>query len=126
MPADWRQWSTGDGLRLDGHTIEVTFPGGRRQRVHVEEQPAEGTLRLWSVAARPGIVRDLGDAWEYARQRNRGSHLVGYKVDLKLRLIGETYLPAATLVAEEWRFCVHLLASRCDRIEYLLSGRDEH
>lgn len=126
MPADWRRWSTRDGLRLDGHTIEVTFADDRRQKVHVEEQPADGTIRLWSLVARPAIVKRLADPDDYAWQRNRGSHLVGFKVDSKWRMIGEIYLPAETLGADEWRFCVHLLASRCDRIEYLLSGRDEH
>ena len=105
---------------------QVAFANGRSQRVHVEEQLATGTIRLWSRAARPAVVKQLEDPDRYAWERNRGSHLVGFKVDRKLHLIGEVYLPAATLDADEWRFCVHLLAERCDRIEYLLSGKDEH
>ena len=41
------------------------------------------------------------------------------------RLVGETWVPLAGLHAGEWATYVRALAWSCDRLEYLLTGRDE-
>ncbi len=60
-----------------------------------------------------------------AWKRNRFSDLIGFKIDGRGRLVGEAWVPVAGLDAEEWALYVGTVARTCDRVEYLLSGRDE-
>jgi hypothetical protein len=124
MSVDWKRKSREAKLSVDGDTIVIRFEDGRRQVVFVEEADTD-SLRLWSVVARPAAVSELEspdlDAW----RRNRYSELVGFSVDQRGRMIGETWVPAASLSADEWGYLVRNLARACDRYEYLLTGRDE-
>jgi hypothetical protein len=112
---------------VDGALV-VAFPGDRQQRVFVEESRDGESLRLWSVAARPSAVRDAtSHEWSphvLAWDRNRDSDLVGFKVDGRGRLIGEAWVPLDGLEAEEWGVWVRTVARSCDRMEYLLTGKD--
>jgi hypothetical protein len=124
MSADWRALSRRADLRPIGTEIRVKLHGNRSQVVNVEET-SDGSLRLWSVTAKPGPVRQLSDPDLAAWTRNRLTELVGFYVDGRDRMIGETWLPTAGLTAAEWKFAVYNLARTCDRFEYLLTGRDE-
>ena len=121
---DWRAHSRQAGLRVIDDALEVTLQEQRRQKVFVE-LPNDETIRLWSVVAKPSVVNDLGtptlDAWH----RNRLSEFVGFAVDARGRMIGESWVPADSITPDEWGFYVRTLARACDRFEYLLTGRDE-
>lgn len=124
MPiADWRRLTRAAGLTLAADTIEVSFRD-RRQQVRVDETNPL-LLRVWSVAARPAVLSHLDDPDLYAWRRNRLSDLVGFKIDARGRLIGEAWVPCEGLDAGEWHVYVHAVARACDRVEYLLTGRDE-
>jgi hypothetical protein len=123
---DWRRLCREAALKVEDSTIRVTFADGRGHRVTVEGDPDAGELRLWAVAAPPSAVAKADDephmvAWK----RNRASDLVGFKVDGRGRLIGEAWVPTASLHADEWATYVQAVARSCDRVEYLLTGRDE-
>lgn len=125
MPTiDWRRLTEEAGLVLTGDAIDVHFHDGRRQQVLVEDT-SPMLLRVWSVAARPAMLRRLDDPDVYAWRRNRQSDLVGFKIDARGRLIGEAWVPTDGLDAGEWDLYVRTVARACDRVEYLLSGRDE-
>jgi hypothetical protein len=114
------------GLRVVGGEIEVKFSDERRHWVTVEERPDRNELRLWAVAARPAMLpHDPEGPHVHAWKRNRLSDLVGFKIDGRGRLVGEAWVPLAGLNAEEWALYVRTVAQACDRVEYLLSGRDE-
>ena len=122
--SSWRDLSHETGLRPNDDSIEVHFGDGRRQTVRVDEHP-DGSIRLWSIVARPSALRNLHtprlDAWN----RNRLSEFVGFSLDRRGRMIGEAWVPPGELGADEWAFYVTSLARACDRYEYLLTGRDE-
>jgi hypothetical protein len=82
-------------------------------------------LRLWSVTAPPSSVWQLADPDIAQWQRNRASDLAGFKTDGRGRAIGEAWVPRAGLDADEWAAYVQAVATACDRLEYLLTGRDE-
>ena len=124
MATDWRRWALAGEFALEGDSVRVTFLDGRTQRVYVKQSLLDDSLRFWSIAARPAVVERLSEADLYAWKRNRGSDLVGFKIDRRGRLIGEVWLPAAWVTKEEWQLCVRLLAERCDRIEFLLTGKN--
>lgn len=126
MPTDWRRLCREAALKVEDSTIRVRFADGRSHSVSVEGDPDAADLRLWAVAAPPSAVKGAGEnpqlvAWT----RNRASDLVGFKVNGRGRLIGEAWVPTAGLDAEEWAIYVQAVARTCDRLEYLLTGRDE-
>ena len=124
MPTEWRVLSRSAGLAVREGGIEARFLDGRSQRVYVEEGDPE-VIRVWSVAASPSALRQLDDANLALWHRNRLSDLVGFKTDGRGRAIGEAWVAREGLDAEEWATYVRAVAFACDRLEYLLTGRDE-
>ena len=124
--SDWRRLSRKAGLRVTDNELVLTFSDGRQHRVTVEERPGREDLRLWAVAAQGAMLPDEPEGPQvHAWKRNRFSDLVGFKIDGRGRLVGEAWVPLAGLDAEEWTLYVNAVARACDRVEYLLSGRDE-
>ena len=124
MSGEWRRLSREAGLRVYGDAIEVGFADGRRQAVLVDERGERG-IRIWSVAAPPRVVRDLGDPLLHVWRRNRLTELVGFSIDGRGRIIGEAWVPGSGVTVDEWDFYVRELARVSDRVEYALTGSDE-
>ena len=122
------------GLRRDDDhgVVRVRLTGDREQILFVEPAEDGESLHVWSVVARPALVRLAQDRSGFesphlvAWTRNRSSDLVGFKLDSRGRLVGEAWIPSAGLDADEWRSWLHAVATGCDRLEYLLSGKDRH
>ena len=125
MPtADWRRLTRDAGLTVREDAIQVGFEDKRTQRVWVDDtDPA--VMRIWSIAATPSALRETPDPNLFAWQRNRLSDLVGFKTDRRGRVVGEAWVPRSGLTPEEWALYVGTVARACDRVEYLLTGRDE-
>lgn len=85
-------------------------------------------LRLWSrVASRAQL--DGGSSTAEAPEVeswliNRYRELVGFKTVERGTVIGEAWVPAEALTAEEWELHVRTVAKACDRLEYLWTGKD--
>jgi hypothetical protein len=126
MSSDWRAFSQEAGFSVEDHTISLNLTQDRRQKIYVEDDREDGYCRIWSVAAGMSVLRKIERKPEYfAWRRNHLSNLAGFKIDRKGRLIGEAWVPTAGLDAEEWAIYVKSLAQSCDRIEYLLTGKDQ-
>jgi hypothetical protein len=125
MSNDWRVFSEISGFSTEDHTITFNLAQDRRQRVHIEDDRENGYIRIWSVAANSSTLKELQEEPEiFAWRRNCLSDLVGFKIDKKGCLIGEAWVPTAGLDADEWTIYVKTLAQSCDRLEYLLTGKD--
>lgn len=120
----WRGFCAAKDLEADGEQIRVRFADGRSHLVRVEDLAdafhLEGTvLRRSEVEAQPEIsVR----TW----LMNRRSGLVGFKIDSRRRLVGTAWVPTAGLTASEFCTYVREVAKECDRLEFALTGRDQH
>lgn len=68
-------------------------------------EPADLARRIWS--------------------QNRVSDVVEFALDESGRLIGRIEQVAETLNRNELEFYLTALAQECDRLEYLLTGRDQ-
>ncbi len=87
-----------------------------------------GAIRLWSRVA----VRSRQPDADYAETPpeveawliNRYRELVGFKVVERGTIIGEAWVPAIALTAEEWTLYVRTVAKACDQLEYLWTGVD--
>ncbi len=125
MPTDWQRLSRAAGLQVTAEGLRVRV-GERQQAVLVEEpegEPAE--LRVFSFAGPPRASAGYDPLDLLAWERNRASDIVGFKLDGRGRLIGEAWVPTVGLNAEEWGFYIRTVAEACDRLEYLLTGREE-
>lgn len=122
MIPDWRKFCRAKSGRSgeDGFTLQLET--GRTQRVRVRN--SGDALLLWSVVARSSVVAELREAALLAWERNRLVHLVGFRVDGKGRMVGETWLPKAGLTAGEFDYVARHLAAECDRFEFQLTGED--
>lgn len=124
MSADWETLSRKAGLQVEGKRAIVQI-GQRTQSVSVEADTDQAGFTLTSSIASAGRVRELGATLiERIGQQNRLSELVGYRLDRRGRLIGESWCPTAGLTTAEWRFYVRNLAEACDRLEFVLTGLD--
>lgn len=126
MSVDWRSHAKAAGQEVLGSSINVGVGSDRRQEVLIDESFGSEAIRLWSVILGPSATRALDDGQplEYAWERNRLSDLIGFSVDSRGRLIGETWVPVEGLTPQV--FALHLLeiARVCDWHEFRLSGAD--
>lgn len=123
MRSEWAGLCDAEDIDVDGAEATVRFQDGRSHRVKVTETAEE--YRLRAVVARPATVARLGrelpvDVW----QRNRAVSLVGFRHDVRGRLVCEAHVPKAGLTAVEFQFHVRTIAIESDRFEYALTGQD--
>jgi hypothetical protein len=69
-------------------------------------------------------VEEIPDAAVRAWVRNRSVMLVGFRVDERGRMVGESWVPKPGLTAAEFQFILRHLATESDRFEFQLSGQD--
>ncbi len=121
--SDWRQFCRGvDGISIDGDGVVIVFASERRHRVEIRET-AE-TFELAGVVAKPPALEGILDAPLRAWCRNRGTQLLGFRMDRKGRLVGEAWVPKAGLDRDEFLLYVRRVAAECDLFEYHLTGKD--
>lgn len=128
MSGEWRDYARAAGHRVQGSGIQVILEANRAQVIMVDESSAPNAIRLWSVILGPSATADLegGQPLEYAWERNRLSDLLGFTVDARGRLIGESWFPLDGLTADVLRIHVAELARVCDWHEFRLSGVDTY
>ena len=120
---EWRKLCVGArDLQIEGEGVVVVLGGGRQHRVEVE--PRGDVVELRAVVARRGVVGDQKDPALAAWNRNRAASLVGYRLDERGRLVGESWVPAAGLTADEFLIYVRGIAAACDLFEFQLTGKD--
>lgn len=125
MSADWCLLSRQARLRVEENCIVVELPAGRAQRVRVRVDEAGDGFSLTSrIAPRRIVGRLMPQLAVRILEQNRLSELVGYRIDRRGRLVGESWVPAAGLEPDEWGFYVRTLATACDRLEFVLTGSD--
>lgn len=122
MVADWKSYCRASDLSIEGDTVLVHLPGSRVHRVSIHDE--HDVFRLTSFIARAAIVAEIDAMPLKAWERNRGTELVGFKIDARGRLIGEAWVPKAGLTGSEFTAYVHAVAAECDRFEYQLTGSD--
>ena len=122
MAAEWTKLCRAKGLSIDGEAIDVELAEERRHRVQVRD--GGSTYELLSIVAQPRALESVEDPPLLAWRRNRGSQLVGFRIDRYGRLVGEAWVPKVGLTADEFQTYVRRLAAECDRFEYQLTGKD--
>ena len=122
MAGSWTRFCRSADLDVADSVIDVRFADGRRQRVAVEEHGREYLLR--SFVVRQAVVASMPDLPVRIWERNRSTALAGFRINGRGQLVGEAWVPRAGLRAKEFRLYVRTVAAECDRLEYVLTGRD--
>jgi hypothetical protein len=124
---NWRTCARHAGFSVTAETINVRLGSGRQQAVHVDES-SEAAVRLWSVILPPQKTSELGDGrpLEFAWERNRLSDLMGFSVDQRGRLIGETWIALDGMTTEAVALHVGEVARICDWQELRLAATDDY
>jgi hypothetical protein len=125
MSADWVALSAAAGFKREGDAVRVAFGSGRTQMVDVAiDRRFEGVTLTSLIATRSLVDRLYPGILDRIAEQNRLSELVGYRIDRRRRLIGESWCPLGDLTVDEWQFYVRNLAEACDRLELVLTGTD--
>lgn len=119
---DWRKLCLGArDVQIEGDAVVVTLGRERQHRVDVESK--SDAVELRAVVARRAVVEQENPvlaAWH----RNRAVSLVGFRLDERGRLVGESWVPGAGLTADEFLVYVRGIAAACDLFEFQLTGKD--
>jgi hypothetical protein len=120
---DWRKLCTGaQDVQIDGDAVVVTLGRGRQHRVDVASKSEAVELR--AIVARRAIVDEQDNPALAAWYRNRAGSLVGFRLDDRGRLVGESWVPGAGLTADEFLVYLRGIAAACDLFEFQLTGKD--
>jgi hypothetical protein len=123
---EWQTWCRKEGFQAGDDAVICWFGRINESRKHVvrvsegeEDFALEATIvgrRVLEQMARPAQL----DAW----QRNRAVKLVGFRVDVRGRLLAEARVPKHGLKPDEFRIYLMAVATEADRLELMLTGRD--
>lgn len=122
MTAEWIRLCRVKDFSIDEPHVDVRFEDERRHRVTVEDEGV--AYRVSSFVVKQAVVASLPDLPIQLWIRNRSTQLVGFRIDRQQRLVGETWIPKAGVTPEEFQLYVRTVATECDRLEYVLTGRD--
>ena len=118
----WHLYVKAPDLAIDHRGLLVRFADGRSHRLRVIEQDSTWLLRGLVVRhARIGFDQFPALA---SAVKNRNYQLCGLRVDEMDRLIAECHIPKPGLRAAKFQLHARHLAGECDRLEYLITGRD--
>ena len=118
----WRKLARAKDVVIEPKGMLVRFADGRSHRVMVIDQPDHWLLR--GLVVRHADATFNPEPMLAAAIRNRQLRLCGLSVDEKGRLWGQCMVPKIGLDTHEFLLCARHLAAECDRLEYLLTGRD--
>src|SRR5688572_17913857 len=122
MVADWTPLCRARDLTIHENHVDVTFKDGRRHRVIVTD---EGDVyRIRGIVVRRATVTSVPNLPVQIWRRNRTTHLVGFRIDRKMRLVAEAWAAKPGLTVEEFQLYLRTVAAECGRFEYILTGRD--
>lgn len=121
MEADWTGYCRSHDLAVREPDVEVAV----RHRKHIVTVEDGGDVyHLSAIVVRQAVVNSVPDLPLNVWLRNRGTTLVGFRIDQRGRLVGEAWVPKVGLTSEEFQLYLRNLAAECDRLEHVLTGRD--
>jgi hypothetical protein len=112
-------------LAYKGGEAVVSFPDGRTQTIRVCRVGDSYVLTSRVIGSTRAGNMEPADLARQIWSRNRVTDVVEFALDESGRLIGRIEQVADALNRNELEFYLTALAQECDRLEYLLTGRDK-
>lgn len=122
MKIKLKKLCTADDIRVYKDHVEVFFKDRRKHKVEIYDM--DDHFLLFTIVARQSAVREIEEPEISAWKRNRSVSLVGFRVDERGRMVGETRVPKVGLKANEFQIYLRTIAAESDRFEYLITGKD--
>jgi len=122
MAAEWTRLCREGDLRVAEPHVDVSFADDRRHRVTVVD--AGEAYHISALVVRQAVVAGIEDLPVRVWIRNRAMDLVGFRIDLRNRLVAEAWVPKTGLTPDEFQLFVRTVATEADRFEFVLTGRD--
>ncbi len=116
----------GTRLSIEDGVVVLTFPSERAQKIRLVTRDDHYVFTSRILGRRRVKMISWSALARIVWPRNRRTPLVTFMLDKSGRLVGRIEHPRATLDPAELRAILLHLARECDRLEYLVTGRDEH
>ena len=107
--------------------IRVEVRGGSRRQIIAIKRRDHLYVFTSVVLGTRGVTKDVRRWRRLVRlvwERNARHQLVTFRFDRRDRLVGQIQHQANFLDPKELELYVNMLARECDRLEYLLTGKD--
>ncbi len=115
----------GTRLSIEDGEFVLSFGEGRHQVVRARREGDRYVFTSRVLGKRRVDHMSYRDLAHLIWRRNRRTPLVSFLLDPAGRLVGRIEQPIQTLDPPELAAYLLLLARECDRLEFLLTGRDE-
>lgn len=115
---------SGAAVRRVGQRIEVRFRNGRKQMVRIWHRGDRYELSSTVIGKRRADEHEWEDLAERLWGRNRETDVVGFGLDGEGGIGGKIEQLAQTLDREELVYYLDRLAFECNRLEYIMTGRN--
>jgi hypothetical protein len=112
------------GDRLGGTRLGMGRAVLKEERQSLFVQDCGDYFELSTMVAKRGRLEEISDVAIRVWKRNRLTRLVGFRIDQRGHLVGDSWIPKAGLSSDEFLLVLRRLAAESDRLEYLLTGRD--
>ena len=116
----------GTRLSIEGDVVTIAFRSERAQKIRMLARYDHYVFISRILGSRRVDKMSWSELARRVWPRNRRTPLVTFMLDKQGRLVGRIEHPQATLGEAELRAILLHLARECDRLEFLLTGRDEH
>lgn len=123
MASEWQWMCKGRNFEVEDESVNVRFESGRTHSVQVKA--TEDGFEFQAIVARARMIEDPAKLQIQIWMCNRTAQLVGFRLDGRGRVVASGWVPKAGASAEEFQRVLHRVAAESDRLEFLLTGRDE-
>ncbi len=112
-------------LQYRAGQVQVLLPSGRSQNITITRDGLWYRMSSMVLGADTAaeFLEDSQSLW-WVWRRNANVDIVNFTLDKQGRLVGRVDQIAATMQEAELLFAISRLAIECDRMEYILVGRD--
>lgn len=124
MESKWIKWCKEADMSCQESTVQVTLSNKRYHKVDILEEN-DGIILEGKIhgSYKPENFHEfLLSLWE----RNRAIDICGFAFKENGAVVGRASLPMAGLTKTLLQSYVRKVAVECDRLEYLLTGRDSY
>lgn len=116
-----KEWIADKDMKIINDVINIKISDERSHVVNINETD-EHLIAVGKIASRSKVESNVDIEWIW--HRNRHAMFVSYCLDKAGCLIGEIWIPKIGLEKDEFQLLVRILAQECDRLEYLITGKD--
>ena len=120
---DWKQYcSNKQAYNIKGDVVTVELSKNRKHDIRVIELQHGYKLR-GRVLEHKNCLPDI-DIFKKIGEGNRNIYFAAFHFDNDRNVVGESWIPEESMSSENFLMQMKKLALECDRMEFVLTGKD--